>query len=609
MDLFDVISMAGALATFLFGMNTMTKGLDKISGGRLEGILERLTNNVFKGVLLGALITAIVHSSAATTVMCVGFVNAGIMRLEQTVGIIMGANIGTTVTAQILRLASISSDGNPILAMLQPSTLGPVLAVLGIIFYMFIPGGRKKNLGEILLGMGLLFIGMDTMTEAVAGLQNEPWLADLFTAFSNPVLGMLVGAAITALLQSSTAFTGILQALSTTGAIRFNTAIPLIMGQNIGTTLTALISSTGASKNAKRTALIHLFFNVIGSVFFLIVFYAGNALFHFSFWTSVMDMGTIANFHLIFNLACTALLLPFRNALVRLVKRLVPGDQEEAETSILDERFLSSPSLALEKSWEAVNQMGAYCKENYDRALKLLEHFDEKRMERLQELENTIDKVESSLDSYLVKLSDHSLTPEDSARVSELLHTISDFERIGDYILNVAECAQFMNERNMTFSKEARFELDAITKAVGDIIDKTLQCYVKRSTQLAREVEPLEEVIDLMRDELKNRHIERLKDGGCTVELGTQFLELLINLERVADHCSNIAMYIIRENAKAGALVRENSHVYLHDLHEGGADAGFDRMFSDYRHQYYGVLETAAGEQESTAIEGEKNGS
>lgn len=587
----DVITMIGAIAVFLFGMSTMTQGLEKVSSGRLESILEKLTNNVFKGVLVGALVTAVIHSSATTTVMCVGFVNAGIMKLEQTVGIIMGANIGTTVTAQILRLSSISSDGNFLLTLLQPAVLGPLLAVVGIIFYMFVAGGQKRNIGEIILGMGLLFIGMNTMTTAVAPLQNEPWLAELFTTFSNPVLGMLVGAILTAILQSSTAFTGILQALSTTGAICYNTAMPLIMGQNIGTTLTALLSSTGASKNAKRTALIHLFFNVIGSVFFLVLLYAGNAVFHFAFWTEVVDMGSIANFHLVFNLACTALLLPFRKALVRLVERLVPGDKEEVELSaILDERFLLSPALALEKSRMAVVQMGRLAQGNYQRAVKLLEHFDPKEMEKLNEVEDSIDQLEAGLDNYLVRLSDHALTPEDSSLVSELLHTLSDFERIGDYVVNVAECAEAMEERSIEFSAKAKFELETLNKAVGEIIDKAIACYEAQDTHLAAKVEPLEEVIDLMRDELRNRHIERLKAGDCTIETGTQFLELLTNLERVADHCSNVAMYIIREEAKEGDPIRENSHLYLHQLHEGGSDEGFDKMYGEYKKQYYSVL-------------------
>ena len=591
MNATNVISMLGSIALFLFGMSTMTDGLAQLSSGRLEGILERLTNNVFKGVLLGALVTAIIHSSATTTVMCVGFVNAGVMKLEQTVGIIMGANIGTTVTAQFLRLASISENSNPILTALQPAILGPVLAVVGIILYMFISGGKKKSVGQVVIGMGLLFIGMNSMTSAVAPLQNEPWLADLFTAFTNPVLGMLVGAVLTAILQSSTAFTGILQALSTTGVVRFNMAIPLIMGQNIGTTLTAVLSSAGANKNAKRTALIHLFFNVIGSVFFLILFYAGNAVIHFDFWESIMDMGTIANFHLIFNLACTALLLPFHKHLVRLVEKLVPGEAIALkDVSVLDERFLSTPSVALERSHDAVIRMGTYALNNYRLAVELLKHYDPKKLERLNETEVALDKMENALDNYLVKLTDRALSPQDSAHVSELLHTLSDFERIGDYAVNVAESATALYNKGIVFSPEAAKEMDSLTCAVDEAIQKALDCYRERSFDLAIQVEPLEEVVDLMKDELRARHIERVKTGSCTIEQGTQFLELLINLERISDHCSNIAIVILRQTAPKDDLVHTNTHAYTHELHHGH-DPLFEQMYAESKAKYYAPLQ------------------
>ncbi len=585
-----MISMLGAIALFLFGMSTMTDGLAQLSSGRLEHILEKLTDNVFKGIVVGALVTAIIHSSATTTVMCVGFVNAGVMKLEQTIGIIMGANIGTTVTAQILRLSSISGDGDLILTLLQPSVLGPLMAVAGIVFYMFIRGGNKKNVGQILIGMGMLFIGMNTMTQAVAPLQNEPWLQEMFTAFSNPLLGMAVGAAITALLQSSTAFTGILQALSTTGLIRFNTAIPLIMGQNIGTTLTALLSSAGASKNAKRTALIHFFFNVIGSLFFLVVLYAGNAMFSFPFWQGVMDMGSVANFHLIFNLTCTVLFLPFHKALVRLVERLVPGEADlRDDMAILDERFLSSPSLALERAHEGVIQMGDYALSNYRLAVELLDHYDAKKLERLSETEIALDKMENALDDYLMQLTDRALTPQESAQISELLHTLSDFERIGDYAVNVSECAGALHNKGITFSLIAHEELSALTAAVDEAIEKALACYRSRSYELSLQVEPIEEVVDLMRDDLRARHIERLKAGSCTVELGTQFLELLINLERISDHCSNVALIILRQTAPKGDLVRVDTHAYTHQLHHGH-DAEFEQMFAESKAKYYDPL-------------------
>ncbi len=578
--------MFGAIATFLFGMSTMTDGLEKLSSGRLEHILERLTSNVFKGVLLGAVVTGLIQSSAATTVMCVGFVNAGIMKLEQTVGIIMGANIGTTVTAQLLRLGDIDAD-NIVMMFLQPSFLGPILAVVGIIFYMFIKGGHKRIVGQIVLGLGLLFIGMNTMSSAVEPLKDLPEFQSVFTAFSNPLLGVAVGAAVTALLQSSSASMGILQAISTTGVVSFNIAMPLIMGQNIGTCITALISSVGASKNAKRTAMIHLFFNIIGSVFFLVVLYAGNALFRFPFWENTMDMGSIANLHLAFNIACTALLLPFHRQLVKLVKAVVPGDAEERELSVLDDRFLSSPSLALERAHDAVVQMSEFARDNYRLAVELIWKFDAKKLERLNETEVALDKLEGLLDNYLVKLTDRALTAEESTRVSELLHTLSDFERIGDYAVNVSESAVVLHDRNITFSPQARAELERLTAAVGETLDKTVACYQSRQRTLAVQVEPLEEVVDLIAATLKNRHVERLKAGECTIELGTQFLELLINLERMSDHCSNVALHILRQTSSPDDKVRIDSHAYMHELHHGGFNQEFDDLFQEYRTKYF----------------------
>ena len=586
MDIANIVALFGAIATFLFGMSTMTDGLEKLSSGRLEHILERLTSNVFKGVLLGAVVTGLIQSSAATTVMCVGFVNAGIMKLEQTVGIIMGANIGTTVTAQLLRLGDIDAD-NIVMMFLQPSFLGPILAVVGIIFYMFIKGGHKRIVGQIVLGLGLLFIGMNTMSSAVEPLKDLPEFQSVFTAFSNPRLGVAVGAAVTALLQSSSASMGILQAISTTGVVSFNIAMPLIMGQNIGTCITALISSVGASKNAKRTAMIHLFFNIIGSVFFLVVLYAGNALFRFPFWENTMDMGSIANLHLAFNIACTALLLPFHRQLVKLVKAVVPGDAEERELSVLDDRFLSSPSLALERAHDAVVQMSEFARDNYRLAVELIWKFDAKKLERLNETEVALDKLEGLLDNYLVKLTDRALTAEESTRVSELLHTLSDFERIGDYAVNVSESAVVLHDRNITFSPQARAELERLTAAVGETLDKTVACYQSRQRTLAVQVEPLEEVVDLIAATLKNRHVERLKAGECTIELGTQFLELLINLERMSDHCSNVALHILRQTSSPDDKVRIDSHAYMHELHHGGFNQEFDDLFQEYRTKYF----------------------
>ena len=589
MSITDVVTMLGAIATFLFGMSTMTDGLEKLSSGRLENILERLTSNVFKGVLLGAVVTGLIQSSAATTVMCVGFVNAGIMKLSQTVGIIMGANIGTTVTAQLLALGDISSS-NPVMMFLKPSYLGPILAAIGILFYMFIKGGHKRTVGQIILGLGLLFIGMKTMETAVSPLQDLPEFQALFATFSNPFLGVLVGALVTALIQSSSASVGILQAVSSTGIVSFKIAIPLIMGQNIGTCVTALLSSIGASKNAKRTAALHLSFNILGTAVFLTLLYGGNALFHFPFWESVMDRGSIANLHLAFNLACTALLLPFHKQLVKLVEHLVPGDTEDLDLSVLDERFLSSPSLALEKAHDAVVQMGEFARDNFLLSVELVDRFDAKKLERLNETETALDKLEGMLDSYLVKLTDRALSPAESGKVSELLHTLSDFERIGDYAVNLSESAVILKDRGLTFSSQAREELAALTRAVAETIDKTLSCYESRTRSVAVQVEPLEEVVDLLCESLRDRHIERLKNGECTIELGTQFLELLFNLERISDHCSNVALRIVRQTASKDDIVRIDAHAYTRELHHG-ANPEFDQLFQQYCSKYYTPIE------------------
>ena len=592
MNATDVITLIGAIATFLFGMSTMTDGLEKLSSGRLEGILERLTSNVFKGVLLGALVTGLIQSSAATTVMCVGFVNAGIMKLPQTVGIIMGANIGTTVTAQLLRLGDISSD-NVFLALLKPSILGPLLAAVGIVLFMFLKGSsRRQIVGQILLGLGLLFIGMKTMENAVSGLQELPAFRELFVAFSNPLLGILVGAAVTALIQSSSASMGILQAVSSTGVVSFHIVIPLIMGQNIGTCITALLSAIGASKNAKRTAMVHLLFNIIGTLFFLVVLYAGNALFHFPFWGGVMNRGSIANLHLGFNVACTLLLLPFNRVLVKIVETLVPGDTGTIDINPLDERFLSSPAVALEHARAAVINMGTMARDNYRLAVELLSDYDDKKLERLHETESAIDKLENMLDSYLVKLTDRALTQSESNLVSELLHTLTNFERIGDYSVNLSESATALHSRDIAFSPVASRELRYLTDAVGKAVDTTLACYAGRDHALSMQVEPLEEVVDLMEDTLKNRHIERLKSGACTIELGTQFLELLINLERISDHCSNVAMLILRSTTPAKENLPDN-HTYLKYLHSG-ASAEFEKLFAQYQEQYYAPIRKEA---------------
>jgi len=584
--IYDVVALLGALATFLFGMSTMTSGLEKLASGRLAALLEKLTDNILKGVFLGAAIAGLVHSSAATTVMCIGFVNAGILKLRQAVGIIMGANIGTTITAQILRLGDLSADSLA-LALLRPEMLGPLMAFAGILLYQFFNSGKRKTVGQVLLGLGLLFTGIKAMETALTPLTELEAFQRLFVRFSNPLLGIAVGAAITALIQSSTASVGILQALSASGCVTFASALPIIMGQNIGTCITAILSSVGASKNAKRTAAVHLYFNVIGTVVFLVLLYCLNAAVGLPFWHSVMNRGSIADLHSIFNIACTAMLLPFNRALVWLVERTIPeSGGPDAVATVLDPRFLSTPAVALERARTVVNQMGDLARKNYKLAVGLLSSYDAKQLELLNEQEETIDHMEGALDHYLVKLSRHSLDAGNSDLVSDLLHALSDFERIGDYAVNLSESAAALHEKGLSLSSQAQEELNSVCSAVGEALDQALEAYHSQSSEAAFRVEPLEEVVDLLTATLRERHVERLKAGTCTVEVGTQFLELLINLERISDHCSNAAVRIIHQNSERTALVREDIHAYLHQLHQGGSEQ-FDELFLVAKEKYY----------------------
>lgn len=586
MNIRDVITLLGALATFLFGMSTMTSGLENLASGRLASLLERLTDNILKGVLLGAVVAGMVHSSAATTVMCIGFVNAGILKLRQAVGVIMGANIGTTITAQILRLGGLS-DESFLLSLLKPEMLGPLMAFAGILFFSFFPGGKKKTVGQILLGLGLLFIGIKSMETALTPLTQLEAFQQLFVRFSNPILGIAVGAAITALIQSSTASVAILQALSASGCVNFATAMPIIMGQNIGTCITAILSSIGASRNAKRTAAVHLYFNVIGTVVFLVILYGLNALIGLPFWYSTMDYGSIANLHSIFNIICTALLLPFNRQLVKLVELTIPDSgPADPVSTVLDPRFLSTPPVALERARTVVIKMGDLARENYHIALGLLTDYNSKQLELLTQQEEMLDHMESSLDQYLVQLSRSSLDTQNSDLVSDLLHALSDFERIGDYVINLSESATALHDQGLSFSADAKEELKAVCSAVSDALDQAVESYRTHDAYSAFCVEPLEEVVDLLTATLRERHVERLKTGDCTVELGTQFLELLINLERISDHCSNAAVRIIHQNAEKGSLVRSDIHAYLHTLHQGDLPE-FNRLFQEAKEKYY----------------------
>jgi len=582
----DVITLLGALATFLFGMSTMTSGLEKLASGKLASLLEKLTDNIFKGVLLGAVVAGMVHSSAATTVMCIGFVNAGILKLRQAVGVIMGANIGTTITAQILRLGGLS-DENLFLSLLKPEMLGPIMAFAGILFFSFFTGGKKKTVGQILVGLGLLFIGIKSMENALTPLTELEAFQRLFVQFSNPLLGIAAGAAITALIQSSTASVAILQALSASGVVTFATAMPIIMGQNIGTCVTAILSSIGASRNAKRTAAVHLYFNVIGTLVFLTVLYGTNAAIGLPFWNATMNYGSIADLHSVFNIVCTAILLPFNQALVKLVELTIPDSgPADPVSNALDPRFLTTPSVALERARTVVIQMAELAQQNYHTAVDLLNNCDAKQLEQLNEREEAIDHMEGALDQYLVQLSRHSLDARDSDLVSDLLHALSDFERIGDYAVNLSETAVALHDQDLVFSPEAQEELKSVCSAVNDALAQVMEAYRTHDYYAAFQVEPLEEVVDLITATLRERHVERLKAGTCTVELGTQFLELLINLERISDHCSNAAVRIIHQYAEKGSLVREDIHSYLHQLHQGGS-VEFDQLFEEAKEKYY----------------------
>ncbi len=555
MTIFDALSMIGGLALFLYGMHIMGEGLSKASGGKLESFLEKLTSNRLKAVLVGAGVTAVIQSSSATTVMVVGFVNSGIMKLGQAVGIIMGANIGTTATSWLLSLASI--DGSSFLVqLLKPANFSPILAVIGVIFIMFTKSEKKKDVALILLGFAILMTGMDTMSEAVKPLRDVPEFTNILTMFSNPILGMAAGAIMTAIIQSSSASVGILQALCVTGAIGFSTALPIIMGQNIGTCVTAMISSIGASKNARRTALVHLYFNIIGTVIFMLGFYAINAIVKFPFMNQAIDAAGIATIHTVFNVVATCILLPFGNVLVKLATLSVPDDKVSVKVSeleqnlgMLDQRFLDTPGYAISMAKNVTVKMAEAVHLSMELAMKLLDKYDEEEAKRVIELEDDVDRYEDALGSYLLKISSKDLSEKESQDVNVMLHCINDFERIADHAKNIKESAEERYTKGMSFSDSASAEFAVFADAIHEIVNLTTDVFVNNDVQKARNVEPLEEVIDELSVEMKSRHISRLRMGKCTVELGFILSDLTTNFERVADHCSNIAIYVLQEDA------------------------------------------------------------
>ena len=550
MDFFGVLSMIGGLALFLFGMHVLGEGLAKVSGGRLEKILETLTSNIFKAVLLGAGVTAVIQSSSATTVMAVGFVNSGIMKLEQAVGIIMGANVGTTATSWILSLTGIEGESF-LIQMLKPSSFSPILAIIGVFMMLFSKKERKQDIGSILVGFAVLMTGMDTMSAAVKPLADVPEFTSILTAFSNPILGMIAGTILTAVIQSSSASVGILQALCMTGAVTYCSAIPIIMGQNIGTCVTALLSAIGAKKNAQRTACMHLYFNLIGTVVFMAGFYLINGFAHFSFLAESANPAGIAVVHSLFNIGATLLWLPFNKYLVKLACLTVRDKEEDKEEAnqmlqLLDARFLDSPSLAIEHCKRVSNHMAELVKEAMSTSIQLLTNYDEAAAERVVEIENIVDAYEDGLGTYLVKVGSRHLSEKDSHTCSILLQCIGDFERISDHALNIMESAQEVHDKGLAFSPKAQNELAVFQKAVSDILDKTVSVFKTEDMKGAEEIEPLEEVIDYLRAELKKRHVKRLRKGKCTIEMGFVLSDVTTDCERVSDHCSNIAVSIIQ---------------------------------------------------------------
>ncbi len=587
MDIFALLTLIGGLAFFLYGMNLMGKGLETLSGSRLQGILEKMTSSTVKGVLLGLVVTAIIQSSSATTVMVVGFVNSGIMQLSQAVGVIMGANIGTTATAWILSLTSIQGD-SLILQMLKPSSFTPILAMIGVILTMLPTekhySGRKKDVGTILIGFSILIFGMEVMSGAVKPLSQSQQFAEIMTAFSNPLLGLLAGLGVTAIIQSSSATSGILLALSTTGQMTYGAAIPIIMGQNIGTCVTALISSIGAKKNAKRAAMIHLYFNLIGSTLVMVVFYGLKMFINFGFEGQAINAVGIAVIHSLFNIVTTLILLPFSKKLVRLAELTIRDKKDEKDdgamdVQVLDERLFTTPTVAIERAREVTCDLAGLSKDALKKAIEALDHYSDETDAFVRKTEEKTDIYEDRLGTYLIRLSSKELSIQGSREISEMLHSITDFERIADHSVNLLETAKEIYGKKVVFSVEATGELHLLVSAVMEIVDMATAAFAAEDLKIAQRVEPLEQVIDKLCAKLKTRHVERLKNGECTMEQGFIFIDLLTNCERVADHCSNIAGSLIQ--------IQEDSyqvHEYLNQVKTSSND--FEKEYEQFKAKY-----------------------
>lgn len=586
MTIFDVIQAAGGIALFLYGMNLMGNGLERLAGGKLEKVLQSLTSNIIKSVLLGTAITAVIQSSTATTVIVIGLVNSGIMQLSQAIGIIMGANIGTTVTSQILRLSDLSGD-NIFVQLLKPSSFAPVLALVGVVLIVFFKDTKRRTIGQMLAGFGILFIGMMTMEESVAPLSESPVFLAMFSQLQNPVFGILAGAAVTAILQSSSASVGILQALSTTGAVTWGSAIPIILGQNIGTCSTGLISAAGASKSAKRVAFTHLYFNVIGSALFIGIIYGFKAIVGIPFWGDAIDRGGIADFHTLFNLLTTLLFIPFNKGLIWLAEKTVPDKPEdevypELTETVLDRRLFNSPALAIARAYSAVEQMATVSNINQRNALDLLLKHNEEKLVVANQRENLVDKLDVGVSNYLVEMTNLGLSDAEGREVTMLLNFVTEFERIGDYAMNIIERSGEVHDKEVNFSGNARKELETLSDAVSEVFEYTIDAFVHKNMDAAIKVEPLEEVVDILCTTLRDNHIQRLKKGECSIDAGIIFLEVLTDYERISDHCSNVAARLL--------VLAENEEVFdphsLRRTQHAGGDAEYDRLNLEYQQKY-----------------------
>ena len=580
MDIFSILTLLGGLAIFLYGMHVMGEGLERRGGGRLKSILESLTSSPLKAVLLGAGVTAIIQSSSATTVMVVGFVNSGIMQLSQAIGVIMGSNIGTTATAWLLSLSGIEGDSF-LIQMLKPSSFSPILAVIGVIFVMFCKSNKKKDTGSILIGFAVLMTGMALMSGSVEGLKDNETFTSILTLFTNPILGMLAGALLTAIIQSSSASVGILQALAVTGGITYANAIPIILGQNIGTCVTALLSSIGTTKNARRAAIAHLCFNILGSLIFLILFYLFNWIFEFAFINDSINAAGIAVVHTIFNVFATLILLPFTKQIEKLTRIIIRDKEDDDEQeSVLDVRFLSTPPVAISQAKRVTNQMAELAKNSMIAAIDLHKEYDPEKLIEIKSWEDKVDSYEDIIGTYLVKLSHESMNESDSRQISNLLHCIGDFERISDHAFYVAKSAEELYNKETSFSEAAIRDLDVLERAVCELLDITYNAFKNNDLEQAKYIEPLEQIVDNLKIKVRNNHIDRLQEGICTIENGFVFSDILTSLVRTSDHCSNIGVCLL-ETSKGSY----ETHEYLsHVKFDGEND--FAEKFDKFKAKY-----------------------